>query len=692
MLCQLVATRWQSGRPVMSDHTQRAELEKAVHLVLSRMIGTQTGWRAHTDRLPLILGATAGCSATGKGAKATMRQLGLGPIDLDDRWAVARANGQLLKMELVEAFFPREHWPFYARFIELGPMRGWQEVESILICWARGLEPDGSHRAQPLSANSISCFIVGVHRLMRELCELRKLAASGQVALDASVLEGWESQQLPRPVTPHSLGAQHANSDRRAPSLRAVRLALRDLDRKVKEMQKTAYGRRSMSQQLRNRALLGVFLTLGGRRGAIMALRRKDFVRFHRSEGSEGPAILLRPGKTLHHDHVRAKFLPAELGEWIHEWIEYAGTHDEPDAPLWVRTAGSRESLKENTVGVLIPRLLADYMPDRRCSPHTLRHLCEKLAFHAGMDWLEENRDLLLSNEGLSGMPTSPQQLADALLDHAFGKVQDVYKDMNSERAREIWARIAAEGVWSLIWGDKGAPKGPDPELVHEAQNKLNETDVACRRASEELQRLEAKKKVARQQAIDTAGSGDVGLTLKAMLELDVLGDDVAEAISTRAELEKGLEWAQHGLKEARATRIPLPDEEPVPAEIVSEVELPAIAGETASLPDESYRRDRITVREFHWALSGGSFISEPTLRRWVAGQLPYRLGDRRNVWDPPRKPGDLPDCIYRPSPRKTWILLDRLDWTRFPLPVIERLKYLQTLGEEEVFVEDAAA
>jgi hypothetical protein len=97
-------------------------------------------------------------------------------------------------------------------------------------------------------------------------------------------------------------------------------------------------------------------------------------------------------------------------------------------------------------------------------------------------------------------------------------------------------------------------------------------------------------------------------------------------------------------------------------------------------------------VCEFHWALSGGSFISEPTLRRWIAGKLPHRRGDGRNVWDPPRKPGGLPDCIYRPSPRKTWILLDLLDLTRFPLPVIERLKYLQTLGEEEVFVQDAAA
>jgi integrase len=386
----------------MSDHTQSAELETAVHLALSRMIGTQTGTRVCTQHLPVVLAAAGSCSAKAKRGKIAMDELGLSARELDDRWAVARANGQLLKRDVVEAFFPPEQWPYFYRFIGLGPMRGWQEVENVLMCWARGLEPDGSERTQPLAANSLEFYISAVHKLMRELCELRKLATSGQVELDPSALDGWEQQWLPRRVTPESLGARPANSDRRAPSLRAVRLCLRDLNRKVKKMQKTAYGRRHMSKPLRNRALLAVFLTLGGRRGAIMALRRGDFVRFHRSEGHEGPAILLRPGKTLHRDLVRAKFLPPELGEWIHEWIEYAGIHDDPDSPLWVKTAGTREALKDESASYLIPHLLEPYMPDRTCSPHTLRHLCEKLAFHAGMDWLEENRELLLSDEGLS--------------------------------------------------------------------------------------------------------------------------------------------------------------------------------------------------------------------------------------------------------------------------------------------------
>jgi integrase len=675
----------------MSNDAHTTELDRAIHFAFSRMIGTQGGWRNHGWSLPAVVGASQDFRVTGTRNELVMCRAGLEPKDLDDAWAVARANGQLLPLATVELFYPRAHWPIYARFIEQGPMNGWQAVESVLACWARGLEPDGSRRKRRIADSTVEFFITGVHRFMRELCEVRKLAVAGQVSLDPSVLDGWEAHVLPRRVSGESLGARPADTDRRAPHLRAVRLALRALDRDVQERKKTVYGRRHMGRELRNRALFAVFVTLGGRRGAVMRLKRRDFVRFHRQGSHEGPAIFLRPAKSVHGEVVRVKFLPVELGEWIHEWIEYVGIHDEPDAPLWVRNRGTRERLTDPTASNLIPRLLGPYMPDRRCSPHTLRHLCEQLAFHAGLDWLEENRELLLSSDDISGLPTSPQQLADALLDHAFAKVQDTYKDMNSEQARENWARIAAEGVWSLVWGDKGAPKGPDVALVDEARRKRDDALAEQRRAREELHRIEIYKKVVRQRAIDTAGAGDVGQTLKAMLEIDGLGDEVAAVRGAVAEADNAVEWAAHALKEAMATRVPLPDEAPVPAELIEEIELPAVPG-VESVGPEVNLRDRVTLREFHWALSGNGLISEPTLRRWANGLMPHRPGDLRNIWDPPRKPGELPECIHRPTPRKTFVLADKLDLTRFPLPTIERLKYLQTLGEEEVFTLPCAA
>jgi integrase len=671
--------------------TQSPGLDQAVHLALSRMIGTQSGTRVYVRNLPEILGAIAdGRFEGGQNGRAVMLRLGLSPRDLDNRWAVARANGNLLPRALVEAFFAPEKWPHFENFIVLGPMAGWQKVEATLSCWARGFNADGTPRRKPLAANSVDFYINAVHRLMRELCELRKLAAAGQVDLDAAVLDGWVSQSLPKRVSAAELGSRPADSDRRAPSLRAVRLALRALDRDVAMRKQTKHGRRYMARALRSRALLGVFVTLGGRAGAIGALRRGDFVRFHRSQGHEGPALMLRPAKGLHSDLVRVKFIPLELGEWLHEWIEYAGIHDEPDAPLWVKPSG--EALQWEAIRKIIIGLLEPFVPDRQCSPHTLRHLCEKLAFLAGMDWLAENRDELVRGE-LSGFPASPQTFADALLDHALNAVQDTYKDINSEQGRETWARIAAEGVWALVWGEKGAPKGPDPDRVSEARKQLEDADADCRAARGELQRLETRKKVVREQAIDLAATGDVAVTLKGMLELDALADEVVAAVGEAAAAERRLDDARRGLEEAKVALVPLPDEDPIPvdAALIAEAVFVDVDGAPAC-EEEPYRRQRITPREFQWAMGGPSVIAESTLRRYLAGKLPYRRGDRRNVWDPPLKPGELPDCVDRPSPRRTWILLDRVDWSRFPVAVIDRLKYLQTLGEEEIFAGDTLA
>jgi hypothetical protein len=78
------------------------------------------------------------------------------------------------------------------------------------------------------------------------------------------------------------------------------------------------------------------------------------------------------------------------------------------------------------------------------------------------------------------------------------------------------------------------------------------------------------------------------------------------------------------------------------------------------------------------WKGPQGMF-AEPLTGQALSAPAPAAaVGEgRRNVWDPPKKPGDLLDCIYRPSPRTTWILLDKLDSTRLPLAVIERVKYL---------------
>ena len=206
----------------MSELTQSPELEKAVHLVLSRFIGTQGGTRAMARPLANVVQAIDEEAETRwRCGHSAMRSLGLTPRDLDNRWAVARANGQLLARPVLEAFFPAVGWPQFARLITLGPQAATQRAEAVMSCWAQGLEVDGSKRPA-LSTKTIDMQLVALHRFMRELCELRKLAVAGQVDVDATVLAGWEPHLVPKRTRPEDLGARDANTDRSAPSLRGL--------------------------------------------------------------------------------------------------------------------------------------------------------------------------------------------------------------------------------------------------------------------------------------------------------------------------------------------------------------------------------------------------------------------------------------------------------------------------------------
>jgi integrase len=664
------------------------------------MLGTQKGERAYNTSLCALTTAIAAHETTrGIAPRHIFKRLGMKPADLDDLWVVARGNGQLLDRELVETFFSDAVWIAVGDVISLGPVRAWERAEHVLSCWARGLELDGSKRPRRLSEKTIDLLAACFHRFAKELCELRKLADVGAVDLNPEVLAAWENAQIPAKVTGAKLGASPANTDRRAPSLKAARRALKQTDREVTRRRARSGLRRSMGMALRDRAMLALFLVTGARLGAITRLKRSDFDRYGRSRSGDhvGPVVMLQPGKTLQRHVLRAKFLPEVVGDWIQEWIDYAGINDDPDAPLWPLGKEGTEGLDPQAVYARIRILLDPFVPDRSCSPHTLRHLCEKLAFQAGIQWLDANRQRLLEDENLSGLPSSPQTFADALLDHALSTVQDTYKDINSEPGRETWARIAAEGVWSYVWGENGAPRGPDVERIKTARADVA---VAGERRSEmdrELARMKAEKGLLRQRA-----ASDVSLDAKALIQLQFQTDDLADAIADAAlelaRAEHELDKAQQDLGAAQTAEVALDDDVDLAAlDRELEEEKESIEIDLVPFADplrlfEDRIRDRVTPREFQWALGGEQFVADVTLRRYMRGQLPYPTGDRRNIWDPPSPGQPLPDCILRPSPRKTWILIDKLDLTRLNSHVIERLRYLQTVDEDEVFAKEALA
>lgn len=684
----------------MRETPQSPELGRAAHFMLSRLLGTQNGERAYNTSLCQLTTTMASLSTTrGLTAERVLKRLGMKPADLDDLWVVARGNGQLLDRQLVEAFFPPAVWLAVADVIAMGPVSAWERAEYVLSCWARGLEPDGSRRPKRLALTTIGLYSSTLQRFAQELCELRKLAAAGAIQLDPALLAAWEASAVPAKVDPKKLGASPSNTDRRAPSLKAARAALKEADREIARRRARWNLRRSMWVPLRDRALLALFLVTGARLKAISSLKRSDFVRYAGTGDHVGPAIMLRPGKTLQSEVVRVKFLPELLGDWIQEWIDYAGIADQPEAPLWPLTREANGMLDRVAIRVRIKGMLEPFVADRQCPPHTLRHLCEKLAFQAGIDWLDANRDQLLNDESLSGMPSSPQTFADVLLDHALSTVQDTYKDINSERGRETWARIACEGVWAYVWGEKGAPKGPDVERIKAARASLAAADARRIEVECELVRMKAEKALLRQRAA-TEASLDVKALIQLQFQTDDLADAIADASSELARAEHDLARTEKELAEAEAAEVAVDDDVDVGAlkrALAVEEEEAAEVGDDAPVADplrlfEGRIRDRVNPREFQWALGGEHFVADVTLRRYMRGQLPYPAGDRRNLWDPPEAGQPLPECILRPSPRKTWVLVDKLDLTRLNSHVIERLRYLQTLKEDEVFVAESQA
>ena len=378
------------------------------------------------------------------------------------------------------------------------------------------------------------------------------------------------------------------------------------------------------------------------------------------------------------------KFIPNDLAEWIDEWLAYADI-DDPNASLWPAKKGSKAVMSSSNMDENIVGALAPYVPDRRCSAHTLRHLTEQLAYLAGMTWLAENRELLLEGD-LSGLPANPQIFADVLLDHALDSVSDTYKDINSELGRATWSKIAAAGVWDLVWGDEGARKGLDLPRVRESQEVLRHAKSAYMEIEARIKALKSKKKVLRSRVADDGPVLDVREILVLTAQVDAVSDEIFELNDELLAAQKQVDDAQRELDRAKEELVPVDDE----AEPILEVEeLPALAladRETEALGTCVYVRDWVNPKEFQWAVGGPEILPDSTLRRYMDGKMPFHHGDRRNLWDPPVREGERPPCILRLSERKRRILVERLDLDRYHPHVIARLEYLRTLPEGAVF------
>lgn len=671
--------------------------------------GIFAGDRGSAFRLCRIVGAIADIEGPGKNggwpvAKSVFRSLGMKPTELDQRWAAVEVDSRLLPPEVLGAFVPPRLWAALNEIVEAGPFEAWERGRAVLRAWAKGRELAGgprrshAHRKSTLdhgglSEGTINTMMTAFFGFMRALDQVRVLNQNGKLEMleDASSLTRWNKADFPKQPSARDLGATPADTNRDAPSLRLIRLLLQMLCDEIETLKQAPSGRRSLFVLLRDRAMIGILVVTGLRRGALNRLKTGDLVEDYLfPDGISGPAIVPRPGKSLSLELKRPKGIPRVLFEWIKEYAEYAGIWDEEDCPLWLPNNAKRRALRhpldDDSIYQAV-RARFTPKPQRRGSgpeasllsiaffqehdgrtygPHQLRHAAEQIGFIVGLDWLEENRTTLLQNG--AGLPSNPQVFPDALLDHSMSSLGERYKDVASERGRLKWARECALGIGEYIFGERGARRGPDLDLIAEKEAALEHAEA--RRTEVEVQLDTLEERIINQ--------GET-LDLKDILLGSVqMGRFARQLVALAEATERG----RTELAEARKVEVAVPD-------YLTNAELEALReNRTALVVAPEYDdqeeipvlREWASLDEFHWALGGQTAISIETLRRWARGEK-TRLASALGLPEGTKGiDGGRPACVERLSDRKQRILLNRLDWSRLPTQVQENLEAIRRL------------
>ena len=660
----------------MSDRAPGTQAEDellAARFLLSRWVGQGSLRRLSWWLCRLLAGVSSDPAALVRqngwpAPTSACRRLGLSGEAIELRFRrVAKTHAPLLDDEILDAFVPRPLQPVLEELIREGYDLAAEAVETLLRELADGLSSEGP--VEPLREGSITNLRTAFVSLARELNALRliepKLSPSPTPAPDRErAFAGWVSADYRKLPRASKLGARPANTDTSAPPLRFIRLALRGLDWEVE--QRRAAGNRKLFRALRGRALLAVAV-LGFRPEALARMVGDDVSSsFVFPDGEVGPAIMANPRKTVHASIVRPKALTDRVYGWVCEYKEYAGV--QPQGPLWLANLNPRTELSSVALSRVIASLLdrpperelrlnpyyraiGDAWPTRRISATKMRHFAEIHASLSGLDFAHEHREELA--RPYNPLPGDPQIFADALLDHAMAGLPARYKDAASEAGRARYGLVASLGIYDYVLGSRGARRSIDPTRVKEAQEAFSNARTHEVGIESEIDRIERKL---------TAVEIGTLSTEKRDLYMAELAQSLITLLRSARELNaagKRTEKAAVELKRARMETMPIDDlSDPVPAGA-----LPALEQEAE--PELPIEREYAWPDEFRRAV-GENILPPSTLRRWMSGKTRHPPGDRRNLIEP--------DMIETISTRVRRIRLDKLDWSRFPESVQERL------------------
>lgn len=543
-----------------------ADDEQLALLVLSRRLGSyrNRSAAAGTERISKLLAHVAAVEVpTEDGtlpaiapdllgrkwpvAKTALKRLGCTQPEVGEMYEEAvnhRGAFATLDPEVVEAFFPRELWPVVARMPWEGPGVTSQRLTRALRLY--GKTPLAGNRHRPDGVGPARSTINGLREDGRAL--LRTFVA---LRVDGHACPGLEPWVAVPKVSVPDLGRR--GIERPTPRPEQVRLAISKLDAEIRErlgaregddeidlLERMSPSRVTMSRAfrpMRDRAML-ILLSLAGRVTATAELMKSDYVRDHKGVAPDlrhGPAIRLRPGKSLDRDHVRWKPIPPAAARKLDAYLlvlekgfatreriakneerngrKPSGLAEPPDDyPLLVSDAlhfrpWQAHGIRDRCTGKLpkgkrrgvAPLIVcdevanADLAPELRpyvgYSPHAFRHLAEQMAERAGRIWNEEHPET-----GGAAQP-EPGLYASALLDHQpkGDPLRALYGDRGTEAAYETLSGRAIAVIWELLTTDRGSRRRPDLVAIRREAEKLRALDGHLQRNEEAFARIQAE-------------------------------------------------------------------------------------------------------------------------------------------------------------------------------------------------------
>jgi hypothetical protein len=246
----------------------------------------------------------------------------------------------------------------------------------------------------------------------------------------------------------------------------------------------------------------------------------------------------------------------------------------------------------------------------------------------------------------------------DALLDHQMPSMADLYASSSTAEGRAYWTREVVLLIEEILLGEAGARTGPDLVRLREAEEQL-------RRARDNESRVDARLSDLKQAAgavIDVVSLTPDQL-VRHIVEQQQLAVQLTLLVEEIGGAARQVEAAERLVDEASRATTPIPDE-------LTDDQIAQMYANPARLEDEG-EMDLPVIRQFATPpefieVFGNERLKPSTLRRWLSGKLRHGDGDPRNLFQL--------DAIEVKSAHRRRIRLDKLDWSRFPPQIQERL------------------